>query len=270
MKPKIKKENKSLTIIRDNSPAEMIRMAVAGKADLDKLEKLLSLQERYEANEARKAYHMAMAAFKANPPKIDKDKRVSFATSVGKTTYNHASLANVTEKISAELSKHGLSASWATKQNGAVSVTCKITHIKGHSEETTLSASADTSGSKNAIQAIGSTITYLERYTLLALTGLATYDQDDDGRTAGGKPEVARPEAIIDKSKELEKPIVRLSTEAQQKAIHTLATKIYAKDQEKFINRIGRDYGVEHTKELTLPQASNLIETLSKELNNGK
>ncbi len=60
----------------ENSPAEMIRMAVAGNADLEKLEKLLSLQERYEANEAKKAYHVAMATFKANPPKIDKDKKV--------------------------------------------------------------------------------------------------------------------------------------------------------------------------------------------------
>ena len=167
-----------------NSPAEMIRMAVAGNADLSKLEQLLSIQERYEANEARKAYHQAMAEFKANPPKIGKDKKVSFSTSVGKTSYNHASLYNVVEKISSELSKYGLSASWITKQNGAILVTCKITHIKGHSEETTLSAASDTSGSKNAIQAIGSTITYLERYTLLALTGLATYDMDDDGKNA--------------------------------------------------------------------------------------
>jgi hypothetical protein len=55
----------------------------------------------------------------------------------------------------------------------------------GHSEETTLSAPSDTTGSKNPIQAIGSTITYLERYTLLALTGLATYDQDDDAQSVG-------------------------------------------------------------------------------------
>ena len=161
----------------ENSPAAMIKMAVEGKADLDKLEKLLGLQERWEAGEARKAYHVAMAKFKENPPKIDKDKTVKYKD----VKYNHASLANVTDKISAELSKYGLSASWQTKQNGAITVTCKITHSQGHSEETTLSAPADATGSKNAIQAIGSTITYLQRYTLLALAGLATHDQDNDG-----------------------------------------------------------------------------------------
>lgn len=165
---------------KSKMPSQVIQLAIDKGADLDKLEKLLILQERYEANQARKAYHEAMAQFKANPPKIGKDKKVSFGQ--GKTAYNHASLYNVTDKINSELSKYGLSASWTTKQNGAIIVICKITHVQGHSEETSLSAQADKSGSKNDIQAIGSTITYLERYTLLALTGLATFDQDDDGK----------------------------------------------------------------------------------------
>ena len=184
-----------------NSPADLIRSAVEGRADLDKLEKLLTLQEKWEANEARKAYHRAMAEFKANPPKIDKDMTVSFKTGAGTTSYNHASLANVTEKISEALSKCGLSASWQTKQSEIfITVTCKITHINGHSEETSLSAGADTSGSKNSIQAIGSTITYLERYTILALSGLATYD-DDDGKASGAPVEYiseAQVEKILD------------------------------------------------------------------------
>ena len=173
-------EGKQEIIEVNGSPSLLIERAIDKGSDLEKLEKLLALKERYEANEARKAYHKAMADFKANPPEIDKDKKVSFGT----THYNHASLANVTKKIGAELSKHGLSASWTTKQNGVILVTCRITHVQGHSEETTLSAAADTSGSKNSIQAIGSTITYLERYTLLALTGLATEDMDNDGKGA--------------------------------------------------------------------------------------
>jgi len=155
----------------------------------DELEKLLEIQERWEANEAKKKFHMAMAAFKASPPDIEKDKRVNFKTDRGVVNYTHATLANVTEKINAGLSKHGLSAAWAVSQaNGAISVTCKITHEQGHSEQTTITASPDTSGSKNSIQAIGSTITYLERYSLLALTGLATSEMDDDGEKAGAKP----------------------------------------------------------------------------------
>ena len=168
-------EKKEIQVV---TPAHMIELAVSKGADLDKLEKLLTLQERYDAMEAKKAFNRAMSDFKANPPKIDKDRTVSY----GNTKYNHASLANVTDKINCELSKYGLSSSWSVKQNGTISVTCKITHVKGHFEETTLTAASDTSGSKNPIQAIGSTLSYLERYSLLALTGLATFEDDDDGQ----------------------------------------------------------------------------------------
>jgi len=166
------------------SPAQMVQVLIEKGMKPEDLEKMLVLQERYEANQARKAYHMAMANFKANAPEIKKDKKVRFKTSQGETAYNHASLYNVTNTINEALSKHGLSASWKTAQNGTISVTCKITHSMGHSEETTLTANSDTSGSKNSIQAMCSTITYLERYSLLALTGLATSDQDDDGQSS--------------------------------------------------------------------------------------
>jgi rubrerythrin len=153
--------------------------------DVAKLTELFSLQERWEANEAKKAYTVAMAEFKKNPPEIFKDQTVSF----GDTRYNHASLNNVTTLINKALSEHGLTASWSQGQdNNAIKVTCKITHILGHSDETSLSAPPDKSGKKNDIQAIGSTVTYLQRYTLLALTGLATRDQDDDGAGADQSP----------------------------------------------------------------------------------
>lgn len=164
------------------NPSDAVRYALKQEGvTVDQLEKLLVIQERYESNQARKEYHSAMSSFKENPPKIDKDKSVSFGA--GKAAYKHASLYNVTQKVSEALSKHGLSASWSTKQNGTIAVTCKITHVKGHSEETTLSAPSDVSGNKNPIQAIGSTVTYLERYTLLALCGLATFDADDDAQS---------------------------------------------------------------------------------------
>ena len=164
-----------------------VQFALDNKATIEEIEKLLTLKERFDKAEALKAYNKAMSQFKANPPAIKKDKRVGYKPKDGgrDVSYSHASLYNVTESINKELSKYGLSASWTPKQNGVISITCRITHVKGHSEEATLSAASDMSGSKNAIQGIGSTITYLERYTLLALTGLATQDMDDDGKGAG-------------------------------------------------------------------------------------
>ena len=171
----------------------LIQLALSKGAGVDQLEKLLALQERFEANEARKAYVVAMAAFKANPPRINKDKHVSF----GNTEYDHASLANVTETINSALSAQGLSAAWKTTQSEKqITVTCCITHILGHQECTSLSALPDDSGKKNQIQSVGSTVSYLSRYTLLSLTGLATHDQDTDGFQTGIPPEIVTTEQI--------------------------------------------------------------------------
>lgn len=167
------------------TPMQMLQTAVERGADIAMLEKLLSLQERWEANEARKAFVRALSAFKSEPPTITKDKSASFGSAKGATAYDYATLDQVASVIGASLSRHGLSHRWETGQvDGKIKVTCVLTHELGHSERVTLEAGADTSGSKNAIQAIGSTVTYLERYTLLAVTGLAAKEQDNDARTA--------------------------------------------------------------------------------------
>lgn len=175
--------------VNNGSPLAMAAEFIKkdSNVDIDKLAKLLEVQIAWEKNEAKKAYVEAMAAFKANPPKIHKNRHVKFNTSKGVTEYYHASLDNVTTTISEALSRHGLTASWVTGQtDNQVTVTCRITHVLGHSEETVLTSRPDDSGGKNPIQAIGSAVSYLQRYTLLALTGLATEGQDDDG--AGTKP----------------------------------------------------------------------------------
>jgi hypothetical protein len=165
---------------------QMLQVAVQQGADLDKLQKLMDLHERWEASQARKAYTAAFALFKANPPKILKDRHVSYTTTRGTTEYNHASLANVTGSIVEGLSAVGITHRWAVEQKDkAISVTCVLTHVGGHSESTTLTSLPDESGGKNSIQAISSAVSYLQRYTILAATGLATDDQDDDARELG-------------------------------------------------------------------------------------
>jgi len=193
-----------IQVTKQALPIELIQAAITQGSNLEQLEKLLSLQERWEQNEAKKAYNKAMAAFKANPPKIDKDRHVGYSTAKGKVGYSHASLYNVVEKITAELSKHGLSASWRTEQNNnQIKVSCRISHELGHFEETSLTADADNSGSKNSIQAIGSTVTYLQRYSILSLTGLATYDQDNDGQLPEDKIDENKVKILNDLIKEL-------------------------------------------------------------------
>lgn len=169
------------------TPSDLLRYALDSGADLDRLEKLMDLQMRYEADHARKAFADDMARFKAKPMEIVKDKHVSFKTEKGRTEYMHATIGNVVDVIVPSLAEFGFSHRWDMEQrDGLVIVTCVITHRLGHSQSTTLMANPDQSGGKNAIQSVISAKTYLERHTLLAATGLATKDQaDDDGESFG-------------------------------------------------------------------------------------
>ena len=163
------------------TPMTLIERASANGASIEQLQQLFELKLRVEADEARKAFNEAMADFKRNPPRINKNKHVKF----GNTEYDHATLDNVTDQVTAALFKVGISHKWDTDQkDGKIIVACVLTHRGGHSETTTLEAGADASGSKNAIQAMMSAITYLQRYTLLAATGLAVAGSDNDGQGA--------------------------------------------------------------------------------------
>ena len=167
------------------TPAHMLQLAIDKGADLDRLEKLMDLQERWMKEQAKRAFYAAMASFKVRPPKLVKNADVDYQTNKGRTHYKHATLDNVADPISPALATYGLSFGWNVEQkDNTVKVTCKLSHQEGHSEEVSLFAGVDDSGSKNPIQSLGSAITYLERYSLLAVTGLATGD-DDDGRASG-------------------------------------------------------------------------------------
>lgn len=169
------------------TPADMLMVAVQSGADIEKLERLMALQERWEANQAKKAYYDAMTEFKLNPPKIEKDKEVGYMSGNGGFVgYKHATHGNVCDMVIHALAKHGITHSWKTNQpgNGLITVTCTLTHKAGHSESESLEAPPDNSGKKNTIQQIGSTVSYLQRYSLLGICGLSTVDKktDDDGR----------------------------------------------------------------------------------------
>lgn len=169
------------------TPHDLLRIAIEGGADLDRLEKLMDLQDRYDANQARKAFTEDMTEFKKAAPEIVKRNQVSFGSGDKKTEYKHAKLFDVCDAIVSSLANHGFTHRWKTEQldGGQIVVTCVITHRLGHSEETALRSGADQSGGKNNIQAVASTLSYLQRYSLLSAVGLATKDMDDDGRGAG-------------------------------------------------------------------------------------
>ena len=253
---------------------KLIALALERNADPATLERLMALQERWEANSARKAYVAAMSAFKLEAPAVlKKGDKVDFTSAKGRTHYNYANLGSIVQEISALLGKYQLSASWETTQNekGDIAVTCHITHVAGHRESVMLRGPADDSGGKNRIQQIGSTVTYLQRYTLLAALGLATGEADDDGDTEKKEP-IQQPQA----KKETPPPATHNNikdpdapaTEPQIKAIHAMMTKAYGKlsEEDKHAAVAQIIEGFVSFTDLTKGQASTVIETLNAEI----
>lgn len=163
------------------TPMEMLNAAITRGDSLDKLERLMDLNDRWEKSQAKKAFIEAKAAFKASAPAIAKDKT--------NTQYKskYASIGNVVNTVNEALSKHGLDADWQFDQSDGIRVTCTLTHIAGHSESVSLVGNPDASGAKNPLQQIKSTLTYLKLATFEAVTGIATTEGnlDDDGNASG-------------------------------------------------------------------------------------
>ena len=165
------------------------RVALDPSFDVAKLNQLLDVKERWDREEARKAYHGAMARFQADMPKIGKNKHVTFPSrdqNQPDTDYWHADLAEYVYKVAPALGVQGLSYDHDVEQtdDGLIIITCILTHESGHSRSVTMKAPPDATGGKNVIQQIKSTKTYLRRGTLEAVTGLAAEGDDDDGRGA--------------------------------------------------------------------------------------
>ncbi|MGC4233311.1 MAG: ERF family protein [Niabella sp.] len=171
------------------TPMSMIERAVEKGADVAMIEKLMELQERNERNVGRRAFDQAIAKAKAEIPPILKNRHVNYKNKSGDVTdYRHEDLAEIARTVDPILSRYGLSYRFRTNQSAdGITVACIVSHEAGYSEETTLRSGADASGGKNSIQAVGSAVTYLQRYTLKAALGLAAA-QDDDGAGSDKTP----------------------------------------------------------------------------------
>lgn len=198
-------EKKAVTVAQerpaDLTPMQMLQMVVQQGADPAKMSQMMDLADRWEKKQAEKSFIAAMAEFKVEAPSIIKSKSVGYATkgtNASSVSYKHSTLADVCDGAVSQMAKYGFSHSWKLDQSKSplIKVTCVLTHRDGHSEERSLEAGPDTTGSKNSIQAVASTVTYLERYTLLAVLGLASKDQDDDARGAGEAPELLSEEQV--------------------------------------------------------------------------
>lgn len=169
-------------------PMALLAMAVQqGNLPIETLERLMALQERWQKQQAEQAFFLALAKFQAVVPRLTKTKLVRFQTDKGVVEYHYCPLSDIDEQIKPAMLECQLTKRWEIKDEGeSITVTCIITHALGHSEATMMTGAPDASGRKNPIQQRASTVSFLQRYTIIGALGLATADEDIDARLAGG------------------------------------------------------------------------------------
>jgi hypothetical protein len=170
--------------INQLSPIEMAQSFLKSGGDIANLEKMLALQEKYDAMQAKKAFIKAMAKFKETPIIIGKDKE--------NKQYNskYSSIGIIVNSCLPRMGLCGLSHKWefdSQADHKFLTGKCIVTHCEGHSDSVSMTAPIDVSGAKNPIQQIKSTRTYIKIETFTSLMGLTSSetDLDDDGNNSG-------------------------------------------------------------------------------------
>jgi hypothetical protein len=182
----------------ENSLMRMIeRMSSDPQCDAAKLSAMLDVKKAYEADEARKAFAVAFAAFKSEAVKLVRNRTITAGPLAGK---KHADLFAAVDAVTPLLAMHGLSHSWRTTRDEPdwIEVECVVRHAQGHAESVRMGGPPDTGGAKNAIQARASTTTYLQRYTLKSICGIAEQDEDTDGVPPSGAATAAQIKEVED------------------------------------------------------------------------
>lgn len=185
----------------DNAPVEyaaslmdvIARAASDPNVDIDKMERLIALQERVEIRNAEVAFAEAFAEMQPELPIITMNGQIVHK---GAVISEFSDWANINKAITPILKQFGFGLSFKQTKASApnlVAVTAFLRHRKGHTDEGAVEGPNDTSGAKNAAQSVGSSLSYYKRYGGVLILNLTIEGEDDDGATAAPKMQVAAP-----------------------------------------------------------------------------
>lgn len=185
------------------------RIALDPNADIEKLERMLNMQERVLDRNAKSEFAADFVRMKPHLPKIIRSRENT------QTRSKYAPLDDINSQIDPILEQYGFGTSAKVVDQTAESVTVKaqLWHRSGHIEETIVTMPLDRAGiagtvNKTMPHATSSSVTYAKRVSLCALLNISTGD-DKDGN---GEPEIIDHETAVKIDQ-----LIR-STEADKKA----------------------------------------------------
>ena len=170
------------------------RIAVDPNADIDKLERLLDMQERIMNKNAEKEFNTSLANMQSEIPEIKQNGKIGLKG--GGTQNKYAKFEDINNVVKPILQQHGFAISFrVSHQESLILIKGVLVHTAGHREETTIRLPQDTSANKNNVQGVGSSISYGKRYAMCALLNITTRDEDDDGNASTVARVISQPQA---------------------------------------------------------------------------
>lgn len=160
------------------------RLALDPRCDMEKLERLMALQERMEEKTALEAFNSSFAEMQCQMPSVEK------RTENTHTKKLYADLDDINYAVRPVMARFGFGVSFKiVNHEKGVSVTGILMHKAGHREETTMLLPLDAGAGRSAVQSVGSTTTYGKRYVMCALLNITSGDDNDNDGNAGSQAE---------------------------------------------------------------------------------
>lgn len=224
--------------------SRILEMASDPNFDVEKLDRLMDLQEREMNRLAKIAFNKDFTAMQADITTVSKGNKVGYESRGTKVGYSFATLEDIVDMVRPVLQEYGFAISFKVDTSNGVKVNCSLMHKEGHSIDTTMQLPPDSSGGKNNVQALGSSISYAKRYTLSSILNIATRD-DDDAQSAMQKDQ-------------------RTITAGQSKTLEAKFNKLPADRQDSFTHWLMSNQGVDSIPEVQVNGFNAVLAGLNK------
>lgn len=178
--------------------AAIMQLATNPAIDVDRIDKLIQLQERMEDRQAIREFTQALVKMQSNLPRVKRDGTLQYPMNKsdpdGEQRFisHFAKWETIHAAIMPVLTDHGFSLTFKikprTQDGGGLGVSAVLRHVGGHVEEgDPFPVPLDTSGGKNNLQGYGSSLSYGKKYAAYAALNIATED-DNDARDSTSPP----------------------------------------------------------------------------------
>lgn len=184
----------STALAATSDPLGLLRLAIERGVDADQLDRLLSLQERWEMNRAKERYALAVAAFQAEMPQVAKRREGH--------GYRYANFEDILTVAQPILTRHGITVDFSQREEGDFTVITMRLRVGIYFEDketwfprANLPAIVAQQKRINDVQAFAQVRSYLRRYTFCEGLNVVVAGEDND---AAGIVQTVGPQDLAD------------------------------------------------------------------------